>query len=203
MVNGVSVRGERTHAGSWLPIHDAARKLGILEILAYRLMSEGKLQSRRQDDGMIEIWVADTDPPMHEPAQPSDVGRDERYIVLAERLASSVHYQVEVLTGSLAAAYDRNSQLARENGALTERLEGVERELKALRDIQDRLHAVEATNEQLTRLMSTWIESQAHTKRWSWSWLPGAGIVLLLLLLLVPLVVFSLPIIAVSAAFAR
>src|SRR5687767_792175 len=156
MVNGVSVRGERTMSGSWLPIHDAARKLGILEILAYRLVSEGKLRSRRPDDGTIEIWVADTDAMTQGTTQSSEPGHDGRYLVLAERLASTVHYQVEVLTSSLAAAYDRNAQLARENGVLTERLEGVERELKALRDLQDRLHAVEATNEQLTRLMSTW-----------------------------------------------
>ena len=110
---------------------------------------------------------------------------------------------MELLTNSLAATYDRNAQLARENGVLTERLAGVERELKALRGIQDRLHAVEATNEQLTRLMSTWMEWQARTKRWGWSWLPGVGIVLLVLLLLAPVVAFSLPIIAVSAAFPR
>jgi hypothetical protein len=83
---------------------------------------------------------------------------------------------VEVLTNSLAAAYDRNAQLSRENGVLAKRLEDVERELKALRDLKDRLRSVEATNEQLTRLMSRWKESQARTKRRGRSWLPGVRI---------------------------
>jgi hypothetical protein len=101
---------------------------------------------------------------------------------------------VDVLTTSLATAYDQNVQLARENGALVERLALVERELKALQDVQERLQSVEATNGQLSQLLSAWMEGQAREKRHRWPWLVGVSTLLLAFLLLIPLLVFLSPI---------
>lgn len=193
MMNGTGVRSDHTEFGSWLPIHDAARKLGILELLAYRLMSEGKLRSRQHDSGTIEVWVADTDPLTQAPTPPGDASYNGRYVALAERLASAIHHQVELLTNSLVSAYDRNAQLARENGALTERLEGFERKLKSLHDVQERLDAIEAANKQLTHLLSICMEVQSPPKRRRWPWLPGVSILLLLFLLSLSLVVLFRP----------
>jgi len=45
---------QHDETGRWLPLHDAARELGILDLLAYRMVSDGKLQSRQQDGGDLE-----------------------------------------------------------------------------------------------------------------------------------------------------
>ena len=89
LANTAGVLDHRAALGTWLPIHDAARRLGILELLAYRFVSEGKLRSRRRDDGTVEAWVADTDATSQRPTQSSDPGHDGRYLVLAERLADA------------------------------------------------------------------------------------------------------------------
>jgi hypothetical protein len=179
--------------GAWLSLHDAAKELGILEVLAYRLVSEGKLRSRWQSEGEIQVWVADNDRVRDGAPQSGQESHVGQYLALAERLASAAHYPVDVLTSSLAAAYDRNVQLAGENGALVERLALMERELKLLQDVQERLRSVEATNEQLSRLLSTWMEEQPRKKR-HWSpWFVGVSILLLAFLLLVPLLAFLSP----------
>ena len=180
-------------SGSWLPLHEAARELGILEILAFRLISDGKLLSRRDEGGEIQVWVADADRVEEGPAQVSVTNREERSLALAESLATTVHHQVEILTSSLVASYEQNAQLARENGALTERLAVLERELTGLQDTRERLRASELTNTQLTRMLSMWTAAQDRGDRSRRPWLLGAGVLLLLLVVLVPLVVHISP----------
>jgi hypothetical protein len=200
MMNGQTHRLGHAELGSWLPLHDAARKLGILEILAYRLISEGKLRSRHPEDGEIQVWVSEMEYPGEGISRAGERDHDERYLAIAERLASAVHHQADVLTNSLVAAYDRNAQLARENGALAERLGSVERELKELRDIHERLRAVESANAQLTQLLSTSMDCKAQGNRAGWAWLFGAGLFLLVLLLLAPIVALLPPVVAAFAS---
>lgn len=194
MANGRDDRNGVAEHGAWLPLHDAAQELGILEVLAYRLVSEGKLRSRWQGDGEIQVWVADTDGVRDGAPRSGEQRHDGQCLALVERLVLAAHYPVDVLTKSLAAAYDRNGQLARENGALVERMALVERELKALQDVQERLRSVEATNGQLSHLLSVWMEGQAQAKRHRWPRLFGVSILLLAFLLLIPLLAFLSPI---------
>ncbi len=48
-----------TH-GCWLPLREAVREVGSLEHL-YRLARDGKLPSRDDADGRIEVWITDAD----------------------------------------------------------------------------------------------------------------------------------------------
>src|SRR4051794_41082173 len=102
MANGYDDPVDPAEPGSWLPLHDAARQLGILELLAFRLISDGKLLSRFQEGGEIQVWVADADRVRGIPSRAGMAQQDERPLVLAERLAATVHHQGEALTSALA-----------------------------------------------------------------------------------------------------
>ena len=83
----------------------------------------------------------------------------------------------------LAGSYERNVQLARENGVLTERLAALERERRTLRDAsasegqalaqaRKRIEALEGANVGLTRMLSARSEEHEPERgRRSWTWL--------------------------------
>jgi hypothetical protein len=171
--------------GSWLPLRVAARELGLPERLANRLVADGKLRSREGESGRIEIWVADAARARDEPTPPFQVIDDGRSTALAEQLSGTVQTQLTALMAPLAESYDRNTRLARENGALAERAASLERELQALREAtasdrqaleqaRKRLEAVEGANAGLTRMLDARTEEQAQSRRQGprlWLWL--------------------------------
>ena len=120
--------GTATGPGRWLPLRDALREIGSLEHL-YRLARDGELQSREEAAGRVEVWVADRDcfgaTPSRclEPTQPSEsVGSGGSH-------CSEAEHQVLALTAALVENHERHLELARENGALGERVAQLERQL--------------------------------------------------------------------------
>jgi hypothetical protein len=115
---------------------------------------------------------------------------DWRSVMYAERLVATITRHVAVLAAPLGAGHGRNVELARENGALTERAAALERELEALRSssaadqqtverMRKRLEAVEGANVALTRLLQNRVEERQPRRA------RGPRLLLLLLLLIV------------------
>ena len=122
--------------GEWLTIQDAARQLSVSERTVYRRADRGQLQRRTLTDGRVEVFV-----PLTVPTEVSDAVSDtdsqERAVLLVDRVSAAVSRQLESLIVELAASRDRIEVLARENGTLSERLVGVERELTGVRQLAD------------------------------------------------------------------
>jgi hypothetical protein len=102
--------------GDWLRKAAAAARLGISERALDRQLAAGKWPKRMTDDGRVEVYVA---------RPPAEGQREaERALVLVERFQQ----QLEVQTGPLIA---RIEALARENGALQNRVQTLEAQLAA------------------------------------------------------------------------
>jgi hypothetical protein len=133
--DSVSQPGQ-AEAGRWLSIQDAAHQLSVSERTIYRRADRGQLQRRTLPDARVEVWVPDA-----ELTAVSDVSADavsqERAVLLVDRVSQAVTRQLEALTVELAASRERIEVLARENGTLTERSVGLERELATVRQASD------------------------------------------------------------------
>ena len=187
-LDGVDDHADDPEPGSWLPLRDAVREIGSLESM-YRLARDGKLQSREGGHDRIEVWVADRDRLADAPTGPLEVTRATETAV-STTYAADLARQIAALMAPLSESHERNLQLARENGALSERVPSLERELQALRastaadqhaldEVRQRLEAVVGANIALTDLL----QSRALDREWEqpppppaprrgfWSWL--------------------------------
>jgi ElaB/YqjD/DUF883 family membrane-anchored ribosome-binding protein len=109
---------------------------------------------------------AESDHRGDETALPVEVIEGGQSPALAERMSAAVRHQMASIVAPLSESYERNVQLAHENGVLSERAAALERELQALRDsaaadrraldeTRKRLEAMEGANAALTRMLST------------------------------------------------
>ena len=115
-------------SGRWLSLRDAVRAVGSLERL-YRLASEQKLPSRDGPEGQLEVWIADADRSAGASGRPVEaVSRDEALAGIRE-LASAVCDRILAGIEPLVANADKDLQRARETGALTERVTGLEEQV--------------------------------------------------------------------------
>jgi hypothetical protein len=149
--------------GRWLLLRDAVREIGSLESL-YRLARDGTLPSRENAQHGIEVWIADRDLPEGAPTRPLAVPAVADAAVSSTPLPSELATQIGAVLASLTESHERGLQIARENGALSERVPALERELEtarasaashqeALDALQRRLGAVIEANLALTDLL--------------------------------------------------
>jgi hypothetical protein len=175
-------QADHTEPGVWLPLTDAVRDVATLRRIIYRLVGDGKLRSREHVNGEIEIWIRDDDLVNESSVRPLNVIGPGQSPLPAEYDASAIGHQFAVLIGPLASSFERNVQLAHENGVLSERAASLERDLKALRDATasdkralehatERLRALEAIHAQSARTLSAGEEDRSGRQRWSWVWL--------------------------------
>jgi hypothetical protein len=139
--------------GRWLPLRDAVREIGSLE-RRYRLAQDGELRSREWSPDQIEIWVADREqfggapPGVRGVTQSTDPTGPH-----GPELAS----QITAPLAPVVENHERYLHLARENGALSERVPALERELQALREVsasdKQALEALIGANVALTELL--------------------------------------------------
>lgn len=122
--------------GEWFSILDAARHLSVSERTVYRRADRGQLRRRTLPDGRVEVMVPLTPRPDVSDV-PSDIDSQERAVTLVDRVSAAVSRQLESLTVELAASRERIEVLAWENGTLTERVAGLERELTDVRQMAD------------------------------------------------------------------
>ena len=119
--------------GEWIPVREAARRLGMSERAIRRRITRGDFLCRTHIDGRRELFLLDAE--AGEPPEEADRRVDpERAIELVDRMSIAVTRQLDVMTVELAASRDRVEVLARENGVLSERVVGLERELGTARD---------------------------------------------------------------------
>lgn len=191
-----SVRANQAQSGRWLPLDDAVRALGMSERVVFRLVSEGRLRSREESDDRVEIWVADADRVDDAPDRTVEIIHPDQTLSLVERQATTLGHQFTALTAPLAASYERNVQLARENGVLSERAAALEREVETLRaaaisdkqaleQTRKRLEAVESAYAQLTRMMAASQDQQPETRGRPRGLYVAVALVLVLVVLLI------------------
>jgi hypothetical protein len=118
-------RVRRDEPGRWLILRDALREIGSLEHL-YELARDGKLQSREGAVGQVEVWVADRD------RFGGILTRPPGAVGSGDSCCSEAEHQVLALAASLVENHERHLELARENGALGERVAQLERQLEEL-----------------------------------------------------------------------
>jgi hypothetical protein len=119
-------------AGQWLLLRDAVREIGSLERL-YRLAHDGQLRSREDVHGRIEVWVADSES-YDAPTHALEVAAAPTEELLFGGLTSpEVGRVVAALIAPLVESHQSQVALARENGALNERLAALERQLLDMR----------------------------------------------------------------------
>jgi hypothetical protein len=185
---------DRPDADHWLPLDAAVRALGISERALLRLISHGMLRSRERADGHIEIWVSAAENGRDVTPQSLEIIEREQPLAYAERISTTSHHQVEALLAPLAASYERNIQLARENGALSTRVASLEFDLQATRDVaaaekkdleatRARLRAIETSTAQLEARLNAPAERQPQRQGRRWPWLVLILVVLLALVL--------------------
>jgi len=119
--------------GEWIPVREAARRLGISERAIRRRVTRGDFLCRTHTDGRRELFLLDAEVG----ELPEEAGRGvdpERAIELVDRMSIAVTRQLDAMTVELAASRDRVELLARENGVLSERVVGLERELSTARE---------------------------------------------------------------------
>jgi hypothetical protein len=131
------LRGERNghvdldEPGRWLPLRDALRAVGSLEHL-YQLARDGKLQPRAEADGQVDVWVSDRDCFGGAPTRFLDATRHAEPPVSECSTCSEAGHQVAALIASLVENHERHLELARENGALGERVARLQRQFEEL-----------------------------------------------------------------------
>lgn len=172
-------RDDRADNGTWLPLADIVQERDTLRRIVCRLVGNGKVQSRESARGEVEIWISDDDRLREAPSPHPDVIGPAQSPVPAEYGPSAVGQQLAVLISPLASSYERNVQLARENGTLTERVAILERDLKALRDsaaadkraldlATERLRIVEAAEAERPRRSATRHAGHDAGAHWAW-----------------------------------
>jgi hypothetical protein len=191
MADEQRVAADRVEPGQWLPLERAVRVLGISERAIYQLVGQGKLRSRDGANDGAEIWITDSERTDTATERSVEVIHQDQSLFTVERLSAAMSQQVASLTAPLAASYERNVQLARENGALTERLDALEREAQELRSgavsraqaleqAQKRLEALEGANAALTRMLAAAQRDVPEERRSPWLLLVGVAILLVL-----------------------
>ena len=200
-----SVRANQEQSGRWLPLDAAVRALGMSERVVFRLVSEGRLRSREESDDRVEIWVADSDRVDDTQDRTLEIIRPDQAFSLVERQSTALGHQVTALTAPLAASYERNVQLARENGVLSERAAALEREVETLRaaaisdkqaltQTRKRLETVESAHAQLTRMMATSQDQQTAVRGGSRGLYVAVALMLVLVVLIIIAVRFGFPV---------
>jgi hypothetical protein len=170
---------DRVPFGSWVPLTHVVRDAEALRRIIYRLVADGKLRSRESLRGEIEIWVNDSDRASDSVALSAEVVDVERPPAQTHYDPSAIGHQFAVLIGPLASAYERNVQLAHDNGALGERAASLERELQALRETtasdrraleqaNARLQALEPSRTRPAEQSSANDPEPPSRRRWSW-----------------------------------
>src|SRR5215207_5659632 len=91
---------DRDEPGRWLPLRDALRAVGSLEHL-YQFARDGKLQSREEADGQVEVWVTDRECFGGAPARLLDATRHSESLVSECSHCSEVGHQVAALVAPL------------------------------------------------------------------------------------------------------
>lgn len=122
---------DRDEPGRWLPLRDALRAVGSLEFL-YQLARDGKLQPRAEADGQVEVWVSDRECFGGAPTRSLDATRHSEPLVAECATCSEVGHQAAALIAPLVESHGRHLELARENGALGERVALLQRQLEEL-----------------------------------------------------------------------
>lgn len=117
--------------GRWLPLRDALRAVGSLEHL-YQLARDGKLQPRAEADGQVDVWVSDRECFGDTPTRFLDATRHVDPLVSECSTYSDVGHQVAALIAPLVESHERHLELARENGALGERIARLQRQIEEL-----------------------------------------------------------------------
>jgi hypothetical protein len=169
--------------GCWLPLRDAVREIGSLEYL-YRLARDGTLQSREDPDHGVEIWVADQDRAAGVSAHPPDPPSAAASAIPAGPQAPDLATPIGLLLAPLAESHQRSLQLARENGALSERVPALEREVEVLREsvasqsaalelAHQRIDSVLAANIALTDMLHAGGQDNQRParRRFLWLWM--------------------------------
>jgi hypothetical protein len=123
---------DRLRHGSWRARRGVNRVLAGVEAWIGHLVAEGQVWGRTLPDAPSEIAVPPRDSDRRGIA-PTPAVSDRQFSLLVEHLSSALSQHVEALTAPLTASYEQSSQLARENGALSERLASLERELASFR----------------------------------------------------------------------
>jgi hypothetical protein len=124
-------RVDRDDPGRWLPLRDALRAVGSLEQL-YQLARDGKLQPRAEADGQVDVWVSDRECFGGAPTRFLDATRHADPLVSECSTFSEDGHQVAALIAPLVESHERHLELARENGALGERVARLQRQLEEL-----------------------------------------------------------------------
>jgi hypothetical protein len=123
---------DQSGPGRWLQLRDAVQEIGSLEHLD-RLAKDGRLQSRENAYGQLEVWVAHR----HHFDDPStrslETGRPAESALPGGFRHTETDRQIAVLIAPLVESYERHVELARENGSLSERVVNLEREMDVLR----------------------------------------------------------------------
>jgi hypothetical protein len=164
-------RVEAHASGSWLSLRDAVQVVGSLEHL-YRLASAQKLPSRDDPDGQVEVWIADADRDAGALRRPVEAASQDEALAGIQELALAICDRILTAIAPLVANADQNLRLARENGALAERVASLEAEvaslgqgLQAVRDVslpdgqalesmETRLQLLEDANLAIKRLLA-------------------------------------------------
>ena len=184
-----STRHDTPDTGSWLPLKDALQVLGISEYQAYRFVRDEKLRAREWDGGRIEVWISEADDPNGVQSLPADSHDDRISLATVERLSTVFQQQVGELLRPLSESHERRVELARENGALVERLAAAEREATAASEtiaadkestayLRKRVRDVEEANTQLTSMLNSKALERPveQPPKRPWTWMVVVGI---------------------------
>jgi len=171
--------------GRWLPLREAVRALGSIESL-YGIARDGTLKLREEAQHGVEVWVADRGCVEDDPTQPLAVPTAVDATISGAPQSSEASPQIGDFLAFIAESHERSLQLARENGALSERVPALERELEAAREsatshqqaldaMRERMGDVIEINLALTGLLEhpsphgePWPAAPAGRKRWPW-----------------------------------
>ena len=127
----------QVEAGRWMTIPAAAFHFRKSTKTIERWASSGRLQ-RHPTARPVEVWVSGA-PGEGAASDMSDdtVGPEERTLALAERMSDAVGRQLSPILAAMERTEERARTLERENGTLTERVAGLERELSSVRQLSD------------------------------------------------------------------
>ena len=124
-VSDILTDSDRQAAGVWLPLRDAAARLGLSERTLHRRIRTGKLKKRATLSGRLEVWVpGPTDAPasVGRPSVADGLsdadGRAERQLAAIERFNAAVSQQVGPLVDLVERQQRTIAEQAEELGRL-------------------------------------------------------------------------------------